>query len=49
MLVNAMALWIDQLFRGTIRDFSLHTNVYNGTFIITIVVGHHHILLLGRR
>ncbi|KAH9052036.1 hypothetical protein EDB83DRAFT_2621313 [Lactarius deliciosus] len=37
-LVNAMALWVDQLLHGAIRDISLHTPVYNGTFILTVVL-----------
>ncbi|KAH9003904.1 hypothetical protein EDB86DRAFT_3073024 [Lactarius hatsudake] len=37
-LVNAMALWVDQLLHGAIKDLSLHTPVYNGTFILTIVL-----------
>ena len=41
-----MALWVDQLLHGFIKDLSLHTDVYDGTFIITALVGHHQVLLL---
>ena len=44
-----MALWVDQLLHGVIKVLSLHTNVYDGTFITTTLVGHHEILLLGCR
>jgi hypothetical protein len=37
-MVNAMALWIDQLLHGAIKKLSLHTDVYSGTFILTLVV-----------
>lgn len=42
-----MALWIDQLFHSSITKLSSHTNVYDGAFIITTVVGHRRILWLG--
>ncbi|KAH8993168.1 hypothetical protein EDB92DRAFT_1944767 [Lactarius akahatsu] len=38
ILVNAMALWVDQLLHGAIKDLSSHTPVYNGTFILTTVL-----------
>ncbi|KAI0289663.1 hypothetical protein BC826DRAFT_1106893 [Russula brevipes] len=38
MMVNAMALWIDQLLHGAIKKLSLHTDVYSGTFIVTLVL-----------
>lgn len=38
ILVNAMALWVDQLLHGHIKKLSSHTVVYNGTFISTTVL-----------
>jgi len=38
ILVNTMALWIDQLLHGVIKQLSSHTVVYDGTFIITAVL-----------
>jgi hypothetical protein len=38
VLVNAMALWVDQLLHGVIKNLSLHTTVYDGTFILTTVL-----------
>jgi len=38
ILVNAMSLWIDDLFNGTIKRLSGHTVVYDGTFITTTVL-----------
>jgi hypothetical protein len=49
ILVNAMALWVDQLLHGAIKGLSLHTDVYDGTFITTTLVGHHQTLLLDCR
>ena len=49
ILVNAMALWVDELLHGVIKELSSHTDVYDGTFITTTLVGHHQILLLGCR
>lgn len=49
ILVNAMALWVDQLLHGVIKELSSHTIVYDATFIITTLVCHHRILLLGCR
>jgi len=49
ILVNAMALWVDQLLHGVIKELSAHTVVYDGTFIATTLVGHYQILLLGCR
>ncbi len=49
ILVNAMALWVDQLLHGVVRGLSAHTDVYAATFITTTLVGHHQILLLCRR
>ena len=46
-LVNAMALWVDQLLHGVIKELSLHTDMYDGTFLTTTLVGHDQILLLG--
>lgn len=45
ILVNAMALWVDQLLHSTLNKLSSHTPVYDGTFITTTLVGHHQILL----
>ena len=42
ILVNAMALWVDQLLHGAINKLSSHTTVYDGTFIFTIVVRFRH-------
>lgn len=47
VLVNAMALWVDQLLHSVIKELSLHTTVYDGTFLTTTLVGHDQILLLG--
>ena len=49
ILVNAMALWVDQLLHGAIKKLSSHTVVYDGTFITTTVVRYHWILSLDRR
>ncbi|KAI9459849.1 hypothetical protein BJY52DRAFT_1186165 [Lactarius psammicola] len=38
VLVNAMALWVDQLLHGAIKELSSHTPVYNATFIFTTVL-----------
>ncbi|KAI0297017.1 hypothetical protein B0F90DRAFT_1635111, partial [Multifurca ochricompacta] len=38
ILVNAMALWVDQLLHGAIKKLSSHTPVYDGTFILTTVL-----------
>ncbi|KAF8486938.1 hypothetical protein DFH94DRAFT_702089 [Russula ochroleuca] len=38
ILVNAMALWVDQLLHGAIKKLSSHTVVYDGTFITTAVL-----------
>jgi hypothetical protein len=38
ILVNAMALWVDQLLHGVIKKLSSHTTVYDGTFILTTVL-----------
>jgi len=38
ILVNAMALWVDQLLHGAIKELSSHTDVYDGTFIITTLL-----------
>jgi hypothetical protein len=40
-----MALWVDQLLHGVIKKLSSHTDMYDGTFITTTLVGHHQILL----
>jgi hypothetical protein len=49
ILVNAMALWVDQLLHGAIKKLSSHTVVYDGTFITTAVVRYHQFILLDRR
>lgn len=38
ILVNAMALWVDQLLHGVIKKLSSHTTVYDGTFILTTIL-----------
>jgi len=38
MLVNAMALWVDQLLHGIAKELSAHTVVYDGTFITTTLL-----------
>ncbi|KAH9982015.1 hypothetical protein BJV74DRAFT_989202 [Russula compacta] len=38
LLVNAMALWVDQLLHGAIKSLSSHTPVYDSTFIVTAVL-----------
>jgi len=38
ILVNAMALWVDQLLHGVIKRLSSHTTVYDGTFILTTLL-----------
>jgi hypothetical protein len=42
ILVNAMALWVDQLLHGVIKKLSSHTTVYDGTFILTTIVRAHY-------
>jgi hypothetical protein len=38
-----MALWVDELLSGPIKQLSEHTVVYDGTFIITTIVRFHYI------
>jgi hypothetical protein len=38
ILVNAMALWVDQLLHGAIKELSSHTDVYDGAFITTALL-----------
>jgi len=38
ILINEMALWIDQLFHSAIKKISSHTTVYSATFITTTVL-----------
>jgi hypothetical protein len=44
ILVNAMALWVDQLLHGPIKKLSSHTAIYDATFMFTAAVRSHRIL-----